>query len=95
MNENARRAIAAYSQQIDGLEVTRDLIKTSNVLCFTTIDRTPEETVSIEFTNTDPDDRAAQTNAIINAARDGMVKYIEERITDLNEKIDKIFTEKD
>ena len=49
MEKEERQKIAAISGQIDSLEATLNLIQTSNVLCFTTMDRGADETVSIEF----------------------------------------------
>ena len=92
MKEEVRKAIAECSQQIDNLESTRNLISTSNVLCFTTMDRGPEETVSIEFVDY-PTAKDVAINVVIKTARDAMVEYINGKIRQLNEKIDKILDE--
>ena len=86
MDKETRKAIATYSQQIDGLEKTRELIETSNVLCFTTMDRGPEETVTIEFDGDNP----SGTNSIFENAREGMLDYIDTKIEYLERKIDEL-----
>ena len=93
MKEEVRKAIAECSQQIDNLERTRNLISTSNVLCFTTMDRGPEETVSIEFVEKPETRKDVAINVAINLAKDGMVEYINSKIRQLNERIDKIAEE--
>ena len=90
MKEEVRKAIAECSQQIDNLERTRDLISTSNVLCFTTMDRGPEETVSIEFVKNPDTSKDVVINDVICSARGGMVEYINNKIKQLNDKIDRI-----
>jgi prefoldin subunit 5 len=85
MDKETRQGISRYSQQIDNLEATMELIKTSTVLCFTTMDRSPEETVSIEFT-----EGTEGTNWIIQESIDAMVAYLTDKIADLEEKIDKL-----
>ena len=93
MKEEVRKAIAERSQQIDNLERTRNLISTSNVLCFTTMDRGPEETVSIELVENPETRKDVAINVAIKQAKDGMVEYINSKIKQLNEKIDKILDE--
>ena len=89
MDKETRQGISRYSQQIDNLETTMKLIKTSTVLCFTTMDRSPEETVSIEFTEGDKG-----KNWIIQESIDAMVAYLMDKIDDLEEKINELL-EKD
>ena len=89
MDKETRQGISRYSQQIDNLETTIELIKTSTVLCFTTMDRSPEETVSIEFTA-----GAKDTNWIIQESIDAMIAYLTDKIADLEEKINELL-EKD
>ena len=93
MKKETRQEISRCSQQIDNLEATIELIKTSTVLCFTTMDRGPEETVSIESV-TSPTGEMRDTNIIISDAKESMIKYLEWKISELEEKIDEI-TRKD
>ena len=86
MEKETRKAIAAYSQQIDALEKTRELIETSNVLCFTTMDRGPEETVTIEFDSDNP----SGTNSIFVNAEESMLDYLDAKIEHLERKIDEL-----
>lgn len=90
IRDNIRKTITRYSNEIDNLEMTKKLIQTSNVLCFTTMDRSPEETVSIEFSEHNADGSKMETNGVIKSARDAMVQYLDSKISELNEKIDKI-----
>lgn len=85
--EDARKKIASLSESIDRLETTVELIRTSNVLCFTTMDRGPEETVSIEFTEPNPDGSKLATNSIIKEARNKMISYLQEKIRKNEESI--------
>jgi hypothetical protein len=94
MKKETRQKIANISGKIDSLERTRELIKTSNVLCFTTMDRGPEETVSIEFVDDKPNDGQMEINGLIVVAKQKMLDYLGEKIASLNEEIDKI-AEKD
>lgn len=84
MEKETRQKIANLSNQIDSLEATIDLIKTSNVLCFTTMDRSAEETVSIEFVDNDQNG----TNSIITNARNNMVTFLTNKIEALEKSID-------
>lgn len=93
MDKKTRRAIANYSEQIDKLEVTRELIKTSDVLCFTTMERGPEQTVSIEFVTDKPTDGQMEINGFIVTAKQKMMDYIDGKIEELNKEIDKITAE--
>ena len=74
MDKETRQAIARLSQKIDGLETTKELIKTSTVLCFTTMDRSADETVSIEFVENGLN---SLTNGIIRDARIRMVEHLD------------------
>ena len=94
MKKETRQKIASISGKIDSLERTRELIKTSNVLCFTTMDRGPEDTVSVEFVDDQPNDGQMEINGLIVVAKQKMLDYLGEKIASLNEEIDKI-TEKD
>lgn len=85
--EDARKKIASLSRSIDELEMTVELIRSSNVLCFTTMDRGPEETVSIEFTEPNPDGSKLATNSIIKEARNKMISYLQEKIKKNEESI--------
>lgn len=84
MEKEVRQKIANLSNQIDSLEATIELIKTSNVLCFTTMDRSADETVSIEFTDND----SSGTNGIITGARDAMVAYLTNKISMMEKTLD-------
>lgn len=84
MEKEERQKIAAISGQIDSLEATLNLIQTSNVLCFTTMDRGADETVSIEFN----EDDSGGTNQIFKHARDEMVEYIQGKIDELEKSLD-------
>ena len=88
--EDARKTIARLSTTVDNLNATIELIRTSNVLCFTTMDRGPEETVSIEFTESNPDGSKMVTNSIIKEARDKMILYLQEKIKKNEESIETI-----
>jgi hypothetical protein len=90
MEKEDRQKIAKISQQIDNLAATRDLITTSNVLCFTTMDRSAEETVSIEFEVGDENVVNTFTNGIIRDARIKMIEYLDSKIYALDKEIDKI-----
>ena len=92
MDKETRKIIIETFQQVEGLEKTKELIESSNVLCFTTMDRGPEETVTIEY---DPvkdikDGKMSPTNEVFLHARCGMTNYIDMKIEELNEKIDKL-----
>jgi hypothetical protein len=88
MEKEVRQKIAATSRQIDSLEATLELIKTSNVLCFTTMSRNADETVSIEFT----ENNTNGANMVFKHARDEMVQYMESKIAELEKSLD--FVEK-
>ena len=88
MEKEVRQKIAAISAQIDSLEATLELVRTSNVLCFTTIERNAEETVSIEFN----DDNMNGANQVCKHAKDEMIQYMESKIADLEKSLD--FVEK-
>ena len=87
MDKETRQAIARLSQKIDGLETTKELIKTSTVLCFTTMDRSADETVSIEFVENGLN---SLTNGIIRDARIRMVEHLDGKICELETEIDKL-----
>ena len=90
MKRETRKRIANLSQKIDNIEATRKLISTSNVLCFTTMDRGADETVTIEFTEHDPDGSYITTNTIFKRAKEDMALYLDGKIKKLEKAIDEI-----
>ena len=94
MDRDSVREITRISNQLDSLERTLELVKTSTVLCFTTMDRSAEDTVSIEFKHSlSEEEGESDMNRILHNAKEGMVEYLSAKIDELNDKIDKIIAE--
>jgi galactokinase/mevalonate kinase-like predicted kinase len=94
MDRDSVREIARISNQLDSLERTLELVRTSTVLCFTTMDRSAEDTVSIEFKHSlSEEEGESDMNRILWKAKEGMAEYLSGKIDELNGKIDKILDE--
>ena len=87
MDRRKRQEISQISREIDLLENTLELVKTSTVLCFTTMDRSAEETVSVEFQSIF-DGGNPEKNKILLESKKMMTDYLTEKIEELEKKID-------
>ena len=94
MDKEKIKKIVTIFNQMATLERTKELVETSTVLCFTTMDRTAEDTVSIEFRQYLSGGESA-TNKILHDAREKMVDYLSGKIEQLSKEIDKIIEEND
>ena len=91
MDKETRQKIAELSREIDGLNTTLELVKTSNVLCFTTMDRSVEDTVTLEFKAFDGEN---VKNRIFAEAQGSTIKYLELKIEEKEKMIDSLIEKK-
>ena len=91
MEKDIRQKIAKLSGEIDALEQTLNLVKSSNVLCFTTMERRADETVTLEFNGIGGQQ---VVNEIFTSAQANTIRYLEGKIKDKEREIDDLLEKK-
>ena len=91
MDKEIRQSIAELSREIDTFEQTLNLVKSSNVLCFTTMERNADETVTLEFNGLDGDN---PVNEIFTTAQANTIRYLDSKIKEREREIDSLLEKK-
>ena len=91
MDKEIRQSIAELSREIDTFEQTLNLVKSSNVLCFTTMERKADETVTLEFNGLDGDN---PVNEIFTTAQANTIRYLDSKIKEREREIDNLLEKK-
>jgi hypothetical protein len=91
MDKEIRQSIAELSREIDAFEQTLNLVKSSNVLCFTTMERKADETVTLEFNGLDGDN---PVNEIFTTAQANTIRYLDSKIKEREREIDNLLEKK-